>query len=92
MLPDRCSVTEFKMQCPNPPEFVVSVVIQNDEYMIGVTCDRHRQVVANKTRILQKKAKIPNGKIQFSRLKAVGTDCINADPSDFVQLDTEKLK
>ena len=92
MVPDTCSVIESGKQCVNPPEFVVSVVVKGDEYMVGVTCDKHRQVVVGKTQALQDEGKIPGGKIQFSKLKAVGTDCIHADPDDFVQLDMEKLK
>jgi len=38
-------------------------------------------------KILQNEGKIPNGKINFSGLKAVGTDCINAKPQDFIQID-----
>ena len=36
--------------------------------------------------------KIPRGKISFSPLKAVGTDCIHGDADDFVQLDTQLAK
>ncbi len=82
MIPDRCSVRESKKQCVNPPEFVISVVVDDGEYMVGVTCEKHKQVVSEKVKILQNEDKIPNGKINFSALKAVGTDCINAKPED----------
>ncbi|MFQ5573154.1 MAG: hypothetical protein ACE5EJ_02770 [Nitrosopumilaceae archaeon] len=87
MLPDRCSVKEGGKPCVNPPEFVISVVVYNDEYMVGVTCQKHKQAVSEKVKILQNEGKIPNGKINFSGLKAVGTDCINAKPEDFIQID-----
>ena len=35
MLPDRCSVMEEGTQCVNPPEYIVSVIAGNDEYMVG---------------------------------------------------------
>lgn len=87
LLPDRCSVQEHGKQCVNPPEFVISVIVDKDEYMVGVTCQKHKQAVSEKTKILQKEGKIPKGKINFSALKSVGTDCIRADPEDLIQLD-----
>jgi len=90
VLPDKCSVMEDAKQCVNPPEFIVSVVVDKDEYMVGVTCTRHKQIVSGKIQILQGKGKIPNGKVSFSPLKAVGTDCIHGDSDDFVQLDSNQ--
>lgn len=87
MLPDKCSVFKEGKQCVNPPEFIVSVVVEKDEYMVGVTCGRHKQVVSGKINILQEEGKIPSGKISFSPLKAVGTDCIHGDADDFIQID-----
>ena len=87
MLPDKCSVSEEGKQCVNPPEFIVSIVTDKDEYMVGVTCEKHKNIVSEKVKILQNEDKIPNGKINFSGLKAVGTDCINAKPEDFIQID-----
>lgn len=88
MLPDKCSLVEEGKRCVNPPEFIVSVVVDKDEYMLGVTCTRHQQIVSGKIQILQGKGKIPHGKVSFSPLKAVGTDCINGDSDDFIQLDS----
>ena len=87
MLPDKCSVTESGKQCVNPPEFIVSIISIKDEYMVGVTCEKHKQIVSGKIGVLQNEGKIHDGKINFSPLKAVGTDCIHADTDDFVQID-----
>lgn len=92
MLPDRCSIMENTKQCVNPPEFVVSVIVEKDEYMVGVTCNKHKQIVSGKIQFLQNEGKLPTGKISFSPLKAVGTDCIHGDSDDFVQLDTKSHK
>lgn len=86
MLPDRCSVKQKGRQCVNPPEFVISVVAAKDEYMVGVTCEMHKNTLSEKLGFLQKEGKIPNGKIKFEKLKAVGTDCIKANPDDLIQL------
>ncbi len=87
MLPDKCSVLEKGQQCVNPPEFVVSIIADKDEYMVSVTCEKHKQIVSGKIGILQNEGKIHDGKISFAPLKTVGTDCIHADTDDFVQID-----
>ncbi len=87
MLPDKCSVTESGKQCVNPPEFIVSIISNKDEYMVGVTCEKHKQIVSGKIGVLQNEGKIHDGKINFSPLKTDGTDCIHADVDDFVQID-----
>jgi len=87
MLPDKCSILEKGKQCVSPPEFVVSIIADKDEYMVGVTCEKHKQIVSGKIGILQNEGKIHDGKINFSPLKAVGTDCIHGDVDDFVQID-----
>ncbi len=86
MLPDRCSVKEKGRDCVNPPEFVISVTEKEDEYMVGVTCQKHKDRVSEKLIILQNEGKIPKGKIKFSELKSVGTDCVRTDPDDLIQL------
>lgn len=87
MLPDKCSVTEQGKQCVNPPEFIVSIIADKEEYMVGVTCEKHKQIVSGKIGILQTEGKIHDGKITFAPVKAVGTDCVHGDPDDFVQID-----
>lgn len=89
MLPDRCSVTENGQQCVDPPEFIVSIIADNasnnkcqDEFMVGLTCQRHKLIVSGKIGILQKQGKIHAGTVNFSPVKAVGTDCIHSDPGD----------
>ncbi len=87
MFPDRCSVMKEGKQCVNPPEFVVSVVHNKDEYMIGVTCNTHKQIVSKKVQLLQNEGKIPEGTINFNQLKPVGTDCIKGNPDEFISID-----
>jgi hypothetical protein len=86
MFPDRCSVKEKGKDCVNPPEYVISVEENTEEYMVGVTCHKHKDRVSEKLVILQREDKIPKGKIKFSGLKAVGTDCVRSDPDDLIQL------
>jgi hypothetical protein len=86
MFPGRCSVKEKRKDCVNPPEYVISVEDNNDEYMVGVSCKKHKDRVSEKLIILQGEGKIPKGKIKFADLKAVGTDCVRSDPDDLIQL------
>ena len=55
--------------------------------MVGVTCEKHKRIVSGKIGILQNEGKVHDGKISFSPIKVVGTDCINANPDDFIQID-----
>ncbi len=89
VLPDRCSVRQNGKDCVNPPEFIVSIIDDKDEYMVGMTCEKHKQIVSGKIGVLQNEGKVHDGKISFSSLKAVGTDCIHADTDDFVQIDVK---
>lgn len=86
MLPDKCSIKESDSPCVNPPDFVISVVAGKDEYMVGVICENHKNFVSGKLNALQKDGKLPQGKIKFEKLKAVGTDCVRASPDDLIQL------
>jgi hypothetical protein len=92
VLPDQCSVLEEGKQCVSPPEFIVSIIAGDDEYMVGVTCHKHKQIVSGKVSILQKEGKIHDGKITFSPVKSVGTDCIHGDSDDFIQIDMNNTK
>lgn len=87
LFPDRCSVKQDEKQCVNPPEFVISVLVEKDEFMVGVTCHKHKDAVSEKVKILQNEGKIPKGQINFSELKAVATDCIRIGPKDLIQID-----
>jgi hypothetical protein len=87
LLPDRCSIKEHGKGCVNPPEFVISIASEKDEYMIGVACERHKNAFSGKLQLLQNEGKLPQGRINFTNLKAVGTDCIKAHPDDLIQLD-----
>ena len=54
--------------------------------MVGVTCNKHKEAVAGKLGLLQTEGKIPKGKINFSGLKPVGTDCVKGSADDLIQL------
>ena len=59
MLPDRCSVKHSGRDCVNPPEYVVEIVHNEDSYMVGITCEKHKNIVSGKIGELQKLGKVP---------------------------------
>ncbi len=65
MLPDKCSVSEKGKQCVNPPEFVVSSIADKDEYMVGVTCEKHKQIVSGKLEFFKMKERSMMVKLAF---------------------------
>ena len=62
------------------------MVSNNDEFMLGITCEKHKTSVSSKIGTLQNDGKIPKGTIKFENLKSVQTDCIRGDPDDLIQL------
>ena len=86
MLPDKCSIRQGNKDCVNPPEYLITVVSRNDEFMLGITCETHKASVLAKISSLQNDGKIPKGTIKFESLKSVQTDCIRGDPDDLIQL------
>jgi len=86
LLPDKCSIRQGNKDCVNPPEYLITVVSRNDEFMLGITCETHKASVLAKISSLQNDGKIPKGTIKFESLKSVQTDCIRGDPDDLIQL------
>ena len=69
MFPDRCSVKQNGHDCVNPPEYVVEIVHNDDSYMVGITCEKHKDIVTVKIGELQKIGKIPEGTLNFRNSK-----------------------
>ena len=86
LLPKKCSIRDGSKDCVNPPEYVITVVSNDDEFMLGITCERHKTSVFSKIESLQNQGKVPKGIIKFENLKSVQTDCVRGDPDDLIQL------
>jgi hypothetical protein len=59
-----------------PPLHIVSILSENEEYMIGLVCSDHILLMKSKTLSMQKSGKIDNGRIRFQKIKPVMTDCV----------------
>ena len=65
---------------------MISIKSNDGEYMVGVTCDGHKNAFTEKLVSLQKEGKVPQGTVIFTGLKPVGTNCIRIDPNDLIEL------
>ena len=83
MLPDRCSIKDKDGDCPNTPSYVVSIMHDSGEYMVGVVCKEHRSLMENRLGAMQNNGDLPEGSIKFVELKPVGTDCVANYPDDY---------
>jgi hypothetical protein len=62
--------------CSMPPSHIVSILSDNEEYMIGLVCSDHVSLMESKATAMQNSGKINKGKIRFQRIKPVMTDCV----------------
>lgn len=69
-----------------PPSHIVSILSDNEEYMIGLVCSDHISLMESKATAMQNSGKMNKGKIRFQRIKPVMTDCVlnqnNMDKAD----------
>jgi hypothetical protein len=75
-LPKECSFREKDRHCDYPPSEVISVIAENDEYMVGVVCSKHKAFVRKYIKNLQLTGQIPTGTIGFQDIKTVNTSCM----------------
>lgn len=76
MVIERCSISVNGLECKLPPSNIVSIISGNEEYMIGLVCSDHINLMRAKVLSMQKSGKIGSGKIGFQRIKQVMTECI----------------
>jgi hypothetical protein len=85
-LPKRCSFRDKRdvlegsskhLDCPLPPSYIVSVTDNEEEYMIAVVCQDHRDQMEKWLKALQSLRKIPLGKTKFQDINLIVTDCIH---------------
>jgi hypothetical protein len=94
-LPRRCSFRDKRtvlgglstlrdeyLDCPLPPSYIVSVTDNEEEYMIAVVCQDHRDQMEEWLKDLQSLRKIPQGKAKFQEIDLIVTDCIHDKTDD----------
>jgi hypothetical protein len=76
MVPERCSIMIRGKICNLPPSHIVSVLSDNEEYMIGLVCSDHISLMKSKAISMQNSGVINKGEIRFQKIKPVMTDCV----------------
>lgn len=89
-LPKKCSFFNHNTQCEVPPSYILSV-IENEEYLIGVSCLEHLEAIKSKIKKLQQTKSIPNGRLKIDNIKMVSTNCIKGSPEDYDEVYSKRL-
>ena len=92
VLPGSCSFVLHKKKCMLPPEFIIEInENETNKYMIGLTCSEHRQELEEKLVFLQNEKQIPEGKLEFTRIKIIYTNCVKGNQEDIDEILLKKL-
>ncbi len=92
MFPESCSFVLDKKKCMLPPEFIIEINENgNSKFMIGLTCSEHRQGLEEKLVVLQNEKQIPGGKIEFTPIKIIHTNCITGNQEDIDDIQLKRL-
>ena len=89
-LPKKCSFFTQDTPCDIPPSYILSV-IENEEYLIGVSCLEHLEAIKSKIKKLQQSKSIPNGRLNIDNIKMVSTNCIKGSPEDYQEVYSKRL-
>jgi len=89
-LPKKCSFFTQDTHCDIPPSYILSV-IENEEYLIGVSCLEHLEAIKSKIKKLQQTKSIPNGRLKIDNIKIVSTNCIKGSPEDYQEVYSKRL-
>ncbi|MDP9488755.1 MAG: hypothetical protein M3P28_00930 [Thermoproteota archaeon] len=76
MVPESCSIMNKGRICNLPPSHIVSILSNNEEYMIGLVCSDHILLMKSKATSMQNSGRINKGEIRFQKIKPVMTDCV----------------
>lgn len=93
MIPEQCSFSVKGSKCLLPPDFIIEInddgIDENNKFMVGLTCSEHKHLLEEKFLTLQKRDVIPQGKIVFTNIRMIHTNCIKGTDED---MDEIKLK
>jgi|ERR671921_640568 hypothetical protein len=92
LFPEYCSFVIDKTQCLLPPGFVMEIDDgENNKFMIGLTCSDHKQKLEERFLLLQRDKQMPQGKIVFTPLKVVHTNCVKGNQEDMDEIHLKRL-
>ncbi len=81
--PSSCSLRIKGIDCNIPPAYIIIIKTKNDEeFMIGVACEEHKEILYNHTKKMQETNTLVQGRIEFQNIKIVTTDCVKGGEND----------
>ena len=90
-LPTKCSFSYQNTQCNLPPSYILSI-ISNEEYLIGVSCVEHLELIKYKIEKRLEKKSLQYGKLKVENIKFVSTNCIKGSKEDYEDIFLQRLK
>jgi hypothetical protein len=69
-----------------PYSYIVSIASLKEEYMIGVVCINHRDILEERVRVMQLEGNVPMGTIKIQPAKIISTDCIKGTDEDRMEV------
>jgi hypothetical protein len=63
----------------------------NSKFMIGFACVDHRNVLEERFLLLQSKGLLPEGKVVFTGMRIIQTNCIKGTPEDIDEVVLKRL-
>jgi hypothetical protein len=71
-----CLYREKDFSCNLPPSYAVSIEEGEEEFLVGVFCERHSLEMEIKLAPLVKKESIPERRLKTKKLRFVSTECV----------------
>ncbi len=63
----------------------------NNKFMIGFACVDHRNILEKRFLLLQSKGLLPEGKVVFTTMKIIQTNCIKGTSEDMDEVTLKRL-
>ncbi len=63
----------------------------NNKFMVGLSCSDHKKDLEEKFRFLQREKHIPEGKIIFTPIKKIHTNCVVGNQEDIDEIQSKRL-
>ena len=75
-LPRKCSYVDNDSDCHLSPSYIVSIESGDNEYMIAVVCEDHKDQMEARLKGLRNNNLVPQGKLEFQEIRVVVTNCV----------------
>ncbi len=63
----------------------------NSKFMVGLSCSDHKQKLEEKFLHLQRGKQMPQGKIVFTAIKVIHTNCVTGIQEDIDEIQIKRL-